>query len=284
VILDTERLPFRTVSDSSQLTMDFDGFLREAGPLLGLQPRPFQRRGIRRKVERRIVETGARNFERYLGIVLTDPREKTVLSRVLAVTISRFFRDRQVFAALESSVFPAAAEKSGQPIQVWSIGCASGEEPYSLVLLWKFRLEDQYPDCSLSVLATDIDEALLQRAREGHYKASSLQEAPPDIVERSFTREGDVYALDPSIRQAVQFRRHDILHEESGPAKNDIVLCRNLAFTYFSKEAQINVLRRIAESMNPDGFLLIGKDEALPLHYPTLFVPEFEKEKIYHKR
>ena len=264
--------------------MGFDEFLKKTAPLFGLQHRPFQRRGVRRKIDQRIVEVGFSHFEEYLLKVQKDPEEQSHLSKILTVTISRFFRDREVFDLLENSIIPAIIknrkEKGG--LKVWSIGCASGEEPYSFLLLWKGKYEKIFPQIHLTILATDINEKLLERAKEGKYKKSSLKEIPEEVLRSFFKIENGFYILDQSIREAVEFRRHDIVHEEPFLGM-DIVFCRNLAFTYFSKESQMSVLKKIVSSLNEEGYLIIGKDESLPLTYPTLFVPISPTEKIYQK-
>lgn len=263
--------------------MSFDQFLKEVVLLLGLQWRPFQRRGVRRRVERRIVEIGLSHFDEYLLKVQKDPEERTYLAKILAVTISRFFRDKEVFHTLSHSIIPTILkEKSQKEFRIWSVGCASGEEPYSLALLWKDSFEKVWPKIHLYVLATDIDENLLERAKEGKYKKSSLKEVPEEVLQTFFKVDDDYYILEQAVREWVEFKRHDIIHEEPF-SEMDIVFCRNLAFTYFSKERQIEVLKKIAPSLKEKGYLVIGKDESLPFTYPTLFVPIFPTEKIYQK-
>jgi chemotaxis methyl-accepting protein methylase len=263
--------------------MSFDQFLREAAPSLGLQWRSFQRRGIKRKVEQRIVQIALSGFEEYLLKIRSDPAELNHLSKILTVTISRFFRDQEVFNTIGTSLLPMIVKKRDRvDLRIWSIGCASGEEPYTFSLLWKERFEKIWPQIHLSILATDINENLLARAREGRYKKSSLKEVPEDMLGSYFRMDKEFYVLDRSIRESVEFARHDIIHE--GPFWGmDIIFCRNLAFTYFSKESQIDVLEKIAISLRGEEHLVIGKDESLPLIYPTLFVPVFLKEKIYRK-
>src|SRR4030042_6077137 len=268
---------------TSKRPMHFDEFLKEVAPCLGLQWRPFQRRGVKRKVERRIIERGFSRFDEYLLKVQKDPEEKSQLSKILTVTISRFFRDKEVFDTLETSVLPAILKnREKKDLNVWSIGCASGEEPYSLALLWKNSFERNWPQIHFFVLATDIDEKMLRRAEEGRYKKSSLREAPPEILENSFNKEDGIFILNPSVRKSVEFKRHDILREEPFPGM-DIIFCRNLAFTYFSKESQMKMLKKIFSSLEKKGYLVIGKDESLPLTFPTLFIPIFPTEKIYQK-
>jgi len=263
--------------------MHFDEFLKEVAPSLGLQWRRFQRRGIRRKVEDRIVQVGLSHFEDYLSKVKNDPAEQSHVSKILAVTISRFFRDKEVFDTIGTSVLPTILKNREKgDLKIWSIGCANGEEPYSFSILWEEKFGRRWSPISLSILATDIHERLLERAQEGKYKRSSLKEVPEEIFQKYFKVENGFYVLDPSIRGSVEFRRHDITYEEPFSGM-DIILCRNLAFTYFSKETQISVLKRVSDSLKEMGYLVIGWDESLPLTYPTLFIPAYPQEKIYQK-
>ena len=263
--------------------MDFEQFIKEAASLLHLQWRRFKRGGVRRKVERRIAELGLSHFEDYLSKIKKDPEEKGYLSQILTVTITRFFRDEKVFNILENFILPSAVDHEGvDNFKIWSIGCANGEEPYSLSMLWKERFEKNFPQIRLTILATDVNENLLARAREGRYKKSSLKEVPEGVFRGFFEVDNEFYVLDRSVRESVEFKKHDIIHEKPFSGM-DIIFCRNLAFTYFSKECQISVLRKIAASVKDNGHLIIGKDESIPLNYPTLFVPIFPTEKIYQK-
>ena len=262
--------------------MEFDQFLKEASSLLGLQWRCFQRRGIRRRIEHRLVELGLASLEEYSQKIKENPQEKNHLSKILTVTISRFFRDKELFNTLETSLFPALLKKNPRELKIWSIGCASGEEPYSLCLLWKARFEKDWPESHFSVLATEIDESLLERAREGRYKKSSLRDIPRDILGKYFKAEGDVFLLDKRAGEGVEFQTHDI-HREEPFSGVDLVFCRNLAFTYFSKEIQVEILKKIFMCLKEAGYLVIGNDESIPLTYPTLFTLVFPKQKIYRK-
>jgi len=264
--------------------MEFDEFLKEVAPLFGLQWRPFRRRGVKRKIEQRVAQVGLAHFDAYLLRVRKDREERGHLSEFFTVTISRFYRDRKVFDLLEHSIIPAIIKnkKEKDEFKVWSAGCANGEEPYSLSILWKARFENKFPKIRPVILATDINEALLNRARNGRYKESSLKEVPEEIIRRFFKTEDGFYVIDRSIRENVEFKKHDVAHEEPFPGM-DIIFCRNLAFTYFSKECQMNVLRKISGCLNEGGYLIIGKDEIMPLAYPALFVPISSTEKVYQR-
>ena len=264
--------------------MGFDEFLKEVAPLFGLQWRLFRRKGVKRKIERRLTEVGLSHFDEYLLRVKKNPQEQSHLSEVLTITISRFYRERKVFDLLEHSVIPAIIKnkKEKDEFKIWSIGCANGEEPYSLSMLWKAKFGKDFPKIRLVMLATDVNESLLERARRGRYKESSLREIPEEILRRFFKTENGFYVIDQSVRESVEFKRRDIIHDETFFGM-DMIFCRNLVFTYFSRESQMNVLRKISGSLNKGGYLIIGKDEILPLTYPTLFVPISSTEKVYQR-
>jgi chemotaxis protein methyltransferase CheR len=275
-------LASRSVSLNLREAMPFDEFLKDAALLLGLHGRAFQRRGIKRRLERRMADIGVSGFDPYLSRVNEDPQERNHLAEILAVTISRFFRDKDVFARMEASVIPSILGKGREELRAWSIGCASGEEPYSLAILWKEKFQDKWPAVRFILLATDIDEGLLKRARQGRYKGSSLREVPEDLRGSAFRPENGFFVLSQDIRQSVRFERHDMLQEDLFLGM-DVIFCRNLAFTYFSRERQMDVLKKIFMSLEKGGYLCIGKTENLPLMYPTLFIPVHQKERIYRK-
>lgn len=185
----------------------------------------------------------------------------------LPVTISRFFRDRGVFALLETQILPALAEvarRSGETtLRAWSAGCASGEEPYSLSLLWSLGLQADYPGLRLDILATDIDAAVLQRAERACYPSSSLRELPEAWRTEAFTRKGDDHCLRPAFRAPVRVLRQDLARERpDGPFH--LILCRNLVFTYFDEPTQARLAVAFAERLAPGGFLILGAHEHLP--------------------
>ena len=132
--------------------MEFDQFLKEVAPRLGLQWRPFRKDGIKRRLERRITEIGFSSFEQYLQEIDRHPEEEDRLSQILTVTISRFFRDREIFKILETTLIPNLLKaRDKKELKIWSIGCASGEEPYSVSLLWKEAFEKDHPEIRLFI-------------------------------------------------------------------------------------------------------------------------------------
>jgi chemotaxis protein methyltransferase CheR len=239
---------------------------------MGLRWAGFRRvrRQVCRRLRGRVAELGLPGPPAYRARLLADPDEWAVLDGLMSVTISRFARDRAVFAALEHDVVPAlmaAARAGGRTrLRAWSAGCASGEEPATLALLWNVALAASHPGLTLDVLATDVGDAVLERARRAVYAPGTLRELPDPWVDGGFDRRPDgTLALRAEHRGLVTVRRHDVrAAPPEGVAAFDLVLCRNLAFTYFTPDVQRAVLARLATALRPGGALVIGLHERLP--------------------
>jgi chemotaxis protein methyltransferase CheR len=212
-------------------------FLQQALPRLGRRWAGYRkvRRQVCRRIRHRMQALGLESFEAYYEHLEARPDEWEVLDGLMNVTISRFNRDRGVFEFLRDQVLRPG-------MRVWSAGCASGEEPYTLALLCD----------GLDILATDVDPVMLRRAEAARYPASSLRELP----DRDAFTDG---VLDERYRN-VTFALHDV-RDEPPPGPFDLVLCRNVAFTYFDEATQREVLTRIASVTS---LLVIGAHERLP--------------------
>jgi chemotaxis protein methyltransferase CheR len=219
--------------------MDCVAFLQWALPRLGRRWAGYRkvRRQVCRRVRRRAAELGLEGFDAYRAQLEARPEEWQVLDGLLNVTISRFNRDRGVFAYLRDEVLAPG-------MRVWSAGCASGEEPYTLALLCD----------GLDILATDVDPAVLRRAEAARYPDSALRELPDDL-----RAEFDDGVLGERYRH-VTFARHDV-RDAPPPGPFDLVLCRNLVFTYFDEATQLAALQRFAHVTDT---LVIGAHERLP--------------------
>jgi chemotaxis protein methyltransferase CheR len=226
-------------------------FLQWALPRLGLRWQGFRkvRRQVCRRVSRRIAELGLREADDYRAYLERAGEEWDVLARLCRVTISRFWRDQAVFEALRDEVLP----NLGPNVSAWSAGCASGEEPYSLVLA------AAEAHVEIHVIATDVDPVLLERARSACYPESSLRDLPPDLRARAF-EDG---CLRAEYREPVDFLRHDVCNGAPG-GPFDLALCRNLVFTYFADELQRDVVGHLAGSLRAGGALVVGAHETLP--------------------
>jgi chemotaxis protein methyltransferase CheR len=244
--------------------IDCIAFLQWALPSLGLHWPGFRkvRRRVCKRIARRMRELGLADAAAYRARLEGDPAEWRSLGGLCTIPISRFYRDREVFDCLGAEVLPALA-RSAQRLECWSAGCASGEEPYTLSIQWRLQLAARFPRLELRVLGTDVNERLLERARAACYGASSLEALPATWREKAFEPRGRLWCLREGFRAHVELAQQDLL--AALPEREfDLVLCRNLAFTYFDAAGARRALERIASRLRPGGALVIGIHERLP--------------------
>ncbi len=244
-------------------------FLQWALPHLGLRWPGFRkvRRQVCRRLVRRAGELKLSGLDAYRGYLLDHPGEWPRVAEACRVTISRFYRDRGVFDALRHTVLPELAHQArrrGAPaLRIWSAGCASGEETWSLRLAWTLDAGRPFADLPLAIVATDADPHLLERARRAVYPASALRELPSGWHEEAFERVEAGFLLRERFRVGIDFRCEDL--GKTAPAGPfDAVLCRNLAFTYFDTDAQRAVLDTVLERLVDGGALVVGGHETPP--------------------
>jgi chemotaxis protein methyltransferase CheR len=178
------------------------------------------RRQVCKRLNRRIRELGLADFAAYRRRLEADPAEWAAFDKCCVVTISRFYRDRRVYETLRQRVLPeiaARAVREGRMARIWSAGCASGEEPYTLKVIWDHDVAHSFPDASVSIVATDVDEAVLARAERGCFEPTSLSELPPQLIKQSFDRVGFLYCIKPKLREGIEFLHQDL--RRGGPAR-----------------------------------------------------------------
>jgi chemotaxis protein methyltransferase CheR len=235
-----------------------------AGPL-ALRAQGFRRvKGqVAKRVGKRLAALGLADAQAYRAYLDAHPEEWPVLDSLCRITISRFFRDAPWWHFLVAQVLPG---RSG--VRAWSAGSASGEEAYSLALAGRLA------GVRLEVVGTEVNAALLERAARGVYPAGSLRELPRALAQEAFeaVATGEVRLRDP-FRAGVRFLQQDLRHEwPDGPFH--LVLCRNVAFTYFAPALQQRVLAELTARLVPGGLLVLGKGETLPEDAPPELVPE----------
>lgn len=243
--------------------------LRWALPRLGLRWEGFRRvrRQVCRRVGRRIEALGLADAAAYRRQLEAHPEEWGVLETFCRIPISRFYRDRGVFDGLRRVVLPALARRAearGEGrLRAWSAGCASGEEAWTLLACFAFDLAAGHPTLVLELVATDVEAHLLERARRAWYAAGSTRELPAELAQLLFVVRDGAFEVQDRHRAAVRWQLQD-LRREAPEGRFDLVLCRNVAFTYFDAEEQRRALARIGGSLHPGGALVIGRHERLP--------------------
>lgn len=259
-------------------------FLQWALPEMRMRWPGFRkvRRQVCKRVDRRLRHLGLADVAAYRAYLDRHPGEFAALDTLCRISISRFYRDRGVFDLLREEVLPLlAAAAQENVLRAWNAGCASGEEVYTLKIIWELGVQPRFPEVGLQITATDVDPHLLERARRGCYCGSSLKDFPPQWMAAAFSQVGDEYRVRDNFRGGMDLLLQDIRREQpAGPF--DIVFCRHLAFTYFDESLQLDVLRTILTRLRPSGVLVIGKQEPLPAG-ATCLEPYSPRTGIYRR-
>lgn len=251
---------------------------KDIGAATGTDFAHYRHGTLRRRADNRRAIRGDATLRAYRERLAREPQERVQLVRSLLIPVTQFFRDPAAWQALEANVVPILADRAraGLPVRVWCAGCATGEEPYSLAML----LAEAIPDAAASVqiLATDLDAEAIKVADEGTYDAARLAGLPTSRRERFFRAAENGHRVRDEIRRLVQFRVHDITRDAS-PGTFDLIVCRNLLI-YFDEELQARTLRMLHDSLTDDGFLFLGRSEAIAPQL-RLFAPVDRVARIF---
>ena len=263
-------------------------FLRWCLPQLGRRWSGYRkvRRLVGKRLNRRLAELGLTDLCAYRAFLTSTPAEWARLDVICHIPISRFYRDRGAFDVIIRQLLPqlaAMASARGMAgIKCWSAGCASGEEPYTLSIGWRLCVVQNWPTLQLAVIATDADRTMIERAKAACYSRSSLKDLPQEWAERAFIPQRPLFCLAAKFREGVQLELQDIRHSMP-EGRFDLILCRNLVFTYFDEALQCRIAEQLRERLRPGGFLVVGSHEALPADLGGLD-PITEKPGIYRRR
>ena len=236
---------------------------------------------IKRRLAVRIRAVGYNDPEAYIELLRENIHEQEQLLVALSIHVSQFFRNGSVFKVLEKQILPELLEvsrHSSSKLRIWSVGCANGEEPYSLALLCQ---KQRYKEDLLSIVGTDLSPEALTRAKRGFFPPERVQGVPDAMLAEFFVESDQQYRLIEEIRERVQFFRHDILADQPFYRAN-LILCRNLLI-YFSRAQQQQIMEILAAALLPGGYLVLGRAETMALSSRKLFVCIDPAERIYRR-
>jgi two-component system CheB/CheR fusion protein len=242
----------------------------------------YKRSTLVRRVSTRMALLGLDTFASYLDFLQVDPEEFTHLFDALLINVTAFFRDPPAWDHLAGEVLPklVAGKPAGEAIRVWSAGCASGEEAYSLAMLLAEQLGPDLMPERVKIYGTDVDEDALTTARHGTYPAKAVNAVPEELLARYFETSGRQYVVRKELRRMVIFGRHDLV--QAAPISHiDLLACRN-TLMYLNAETQARVLNRLNFALEEGGVLFLGKAEMLLTHR-DLFVPLDLKRRFFAK-
>jgi two-component system CheB/CheR fusion protein len=235
-----------------------------------------------RRIDRRMGVRHMEHVDDYVQCLRADPEEVSTLFRDLLISVTSFFREPDAWQYLREAVIPQLVEET--PVQgtirMWSPGCASGEEPYSLAMLVLHHLRAVQKPCRIQIFATDIDEYALERARSGLYPKSIAADVPPPYLETFFTREPHAYRINKELREAVVFSVQNLISDPPF-SKLDLISCRNMLI-YLQPEVQQQIMGLLHFALRPGGWLFLGKSESIG-YRQDLFQALSKELRIYQR-
>ena len=248
---------------------------------------------LKRRINVRIRATNSINYLGYLNYLKTNPQEFSELADSLTINVTRFFRNKTVFDIIDNTIFDSILQnkikKRSRILNIWSAGCSSGEEPYSLAIIAHQFLQRKnlVGKITIRILGTDIDRASLEKAKIGIYPETAFEETPSEIVETYFSPLPNYrrkhYQICNTIKKNVRFSYLNLVTERP-KLYFDLILCRNVLI-YFNRDLQQHVFKTLVDSLNSGGYIVLGKTETLIGFSFQPNVISFDKrERIYYKQ
>lgn len=247
---------------------------------------------LERRIQKRVYSTNSKNFDDYFKYLEQHSEELVNLIDVLTINVSNFFRDSLPFEYISKTIIPelflTKTKEDDNSLRIWSAGCSSGEEAYSMAIIINEFLGKEESSILPTIIATDIDKKTLKRASEGSYGINSIGEVKHGILNKYFTKEGDQLKLTTEIKNKVQFSFYDLLNKKLKVPPDsifggfDIILCRNVLI-YFEPDYQKIIFKKLYGSLNQNGFLILGEAEVPVESFRHKFRRENKCCKIYRK-
>jgi len=251
----------------------------------GFRCASYKDKCLRRRIAVRMRAKATTSPAEYATILDDDPREYDRLMKSLTVNVTKFFRNWDTYSVIDKKVIPALWERSDEELRVWSAGCASGEEPYSLGILMHRHASETRSTSRLenvSILGTDIDGECLGEAERALYAESALGDTPASLRDGYFPLTAGLHTMLPEVRRLVRFGGNDLLSFQPPIENVHLLLCRNVII-YFEREAQDALFAQFHSLLAPGGFLVLGKVESLLGSARNLFAPVNSRERVFRK-
>ncbi len=249
--------------NTTELNPDLEKLLEYIKRNRGFDFSGYKRASLTRRIRKRMQSVGVESYSDYLDYLEVHPDEFIELFNTILINVTTFFRDPQAWEYIASGIIPQilASKQATTAVRVWSAGCASGEETYTIAILLAEALGIEEYTARVKVFGTDLDVDALNYARQANYNSKELQSVPPKLLDKYFEQVNGRYLVQKELRRSVIFGRHDLV-QDAPISKIDLLICRN-AIMYFNTETQAKILARFHFALNNNGFLFLGKAEML---------------------
>ncbi len=244
----------------------------------------YKEKCLRRRIAVRMRATGAHSYQQYSDVLDRDVREYERLLDALTINVTKLFRNWETYETVGRTIVPALWARNDGEIVVWSAGCSSGEEAYSLAVLFHRHAEaagELHRLPRVRIIGTDIDRESLASAERGVFQEAAFGDTPPTIRTRYFS-DSTPSRIDPAVGRLVSFERRDLLSEGPPAVRMHLIVCRNVII-YFDRETQERLFERFHDLLVPDGYLVLGKVETLLGRARGLFASVKGRERIFSR-
>jgi chemotaxis protein methyltransferase CheR len=253
---------------------DYAVFIGNIKKKTGIDLSLYKEAQMKRRLTSLYEKKGYRNFIEYYEAIHNDKELLGEFLDRMTINVSEFYRNAQRWDVLEKKIFPKLLTQS-KKLKIWSAACSTGEEPYSIALV----LSSHIPLRDISILATDLDLGVIERAKVGIYPDRALKEVPAPIVNQYFVNEGHFYQVKDEIKRTVAFKQQNLL-EDRYDTGFDLIVCRNVMI-YFTEEAKDQIYSNFSKSLKQGGILFVGSTEQI--FNPSKYGLESEDTFFYRK-
>jgi chemotaxis protein methyltransferase CheR len=239
------------------MVYDYEYFIKEVEKLTQIDLSAYKQNQMKRRIDALITKHKIDGYEPYVRVLKTDKVKYDEFVDYITINVSEFYRNPEQWKFLSEKVFPELVKDFGQTLKIWSAACSTGDEPYSLVM----ALSDFVPLNRIQIMATDINDQVIEKAKIGLYSEKSIASVPESKKKEFFTQNGNFYQISDKVKKCVTFKQHNLL-KDPYPTGMHLIVCRNVLI-YFTEEAKDEIFEKYYRSLANNGVLFIGSTEQI---------------------
>lgn len=236
---------------------NYEEFKKDIYNLTNINLSMYKEKQMKRRIESLMTRSRFSNFKEYYHALVRDEKLLKGFVSYLTINVSEFYRNPNQWEIFEKKIVPSIIKQFGTKINIWSAACSTGDEPYTIAMI----LAKYIPIENIHILATDLDEDVINYAKQGYYMKKSVERLPKELLKQYFVESKMGYQIKDDIMKCVEFRKHNLL-EDPYPKGMHIIVCRNVVI-YFTDEAKDKVYASFYNAMMKNGFLFIGNTEQI---------------------
>ncbi|WP_209122593.1 protein-glutamate O-methyltransferase CheR [Alkalihalobacillus sp. BA299] len=257
------------------MNCDYIPFIDNVKRKTGIDLNLYKEAQMKRRLTSLREKKGYSDFTSFFQAMLKDEKLFDEFLERMTINVSEFYRNPKRWEVLEKKILPRLLKETSRP-KVWSAACSTGEEPYTLAII----LSHFIPLSQISILATDIDRAILERAKVGFYTERSIKDVPKDVLQKAFKKDSIGYTIQDEIKKAIKFKQGNLLADRF-ETNFDLIVCRNVMI-YFTEEAKHELYQKFSAALRPGGVLFVGSTEQI--FNPHIYRFETEDTFFYRKK